>query len=174
MIWSPGRSRGGCVRCQQSHSLQLAVKILYGFVAFLIITVAVLASLGELDTEVFLMQRLVGRIQPCDLFNKNMLYALKWVKSTSDFSTYILVAWIVHSPNSHRSSECVPGFCCPCFTWQLLSTSRCFLHQHHFLLCLKAVNLYGLQLFRDIRGQSEARTDSKSLNTQKAAFRYTS
>ncbi|XP_029281656.1 scavenger receptor class A member 3 isoform X2 [Cottoperca gobio] len=40
-----GRSRGGCMRCQQSHSLQLAVKILYGFVAFLIITVAVLASL---------------------------------------------------------------------------------------------------------------------------------
>lgn len=40
-----GRTRGGCVRCQQSHSLQLAVKILYGFVAFLIITVAVLASL---------------------------------------------------------------------------------------------------------------------------------
>lgn len=173
MIWSPGRSRGGCVRCQQSHSLQLAVKILYGFVAFLIITVAVLASLGELDfwfalnenTEVFLMQRLVGRIQLC---------ALKWVKSTSNFSTYILVAWIVHSPNSHRSSECVPGFCCPCFTWQLLSSSRCFLHQHHFLLGLKAVNLYGLQLFRDIRGQSQARTDSKSLSTQKAAFRYTS
>ncbi|XP_074471886.1 scavenger receptor class A member 3 isoform X1 [Sebastes fasciatus] len=40
-----GRSRGGCMRCQQSHSLQLAVKVLYGFVAFLIITVAVLASL---------------------------------------------------------------------------------------------------------------------------------
>lgn len=40
-----GRSRGGCLRCQQSHSLQLAVKVLYGFVAFLIITVAVLASL---------------------------------------------------------------------------------------------------------------------------------
>ncbi|KAM3602584.1 uncharacterized protein V6R79_006851 [Siganus canaliculatus] len=39
------RSRGGCMRCQQSHSLQLAVKVLYGFVAFLIITVAVLASL---------------------------------------------------------------------------------------------------------------------------------
>ncbi|XP_043961662.1 scavenger receptor class A member 3 isoform X2 [Gambusia affinis] len=39
------RSRVGCVRCQQSHSLQLAVKVLYGFVAFLIITVAVLASL---------------------------------------------------------------------------------------------------------------------------------
>ncbi|XP_032398486.1 scavenger receptor class A member 3 [Etheostoma spectabile] len=40
-----GRSRGGCMRCQQSHSLQLAVKVLYGFVALLIITVAVLASL---------------------------------------------------------------------------------------------------------------------------------
>ncbi|XP_028253716.1 scavenger receptor class A member 3 isoform X2 [Parambassis ranga] len=40
-----GRTRGGCVRCQQSHSLQLAVKVLYGFVAFLIIIVAVLASL---------------------------------------------------------------------------------------------------------------------------------
>ncbi|XP_068609720.1 scavenger receptor class A member 3 [Brachionichthys hirsutus] len=40
-----GRGRGGCVRCQQSHSLQLAVKVLFGFVAFLIITVAVLASL---------------------------------------------------------------------------------------------------------------------------------
>lgn len=37
------------MRCQQSHSLQLAVKVLYGFVAFLIITVAVLASLGELS-----------------------------------------------------------------------------------------------------------------------------
>lgn len=33
------------MRCQQSHSLQLAVRVLYGFVAFLIITVAVLASL---------------------------------------------------------------------------------------------------------------------------------
>uniref|UniRef100_A0A8D3BX12 Scavenger receptor class A, member 3 n=1 Tax=Scophthalmus maximus TaxID=52904 RepID=A0A8D3BX12_SCOMX len=42
---SSGRTRGGCVRCQQGHSLQLAVKVLYAFVAFLIITVAVLASL---------------------------------------------------------------------------------------------------------------------------------
>ncbi|KAK2889926.1 scavenger receptor class A member 3 [Channa argus] len=40
-----GRTRGGCLRCQQSHSLQLAIKVLYGFVAFLIIIVAVLASL---------------------------------------------------------------------------------------------------------------------------------
>ncbi|XP_061560482.1 scavenger receptor class A member 3 [Phycodurus eques] len=40
-----GRTRGGCVRCQLSHSLQLAVKVLYALVAFLIITVVVLASL---------------------------------------------------------------------------------------------------------------------------------
>ncbi|CAN9507948.1 unnamed protein product [Ophioblennius macclurei] len=40
-----GRTRGGCVRCQQSQSLQLAVKVLYALVALLIITVAVLASL---------------------------------------------------------------------------------------------------------------------------------
>ncbi|KAG5276988.1 hypothetical protein AALO_G00112190 [Alosa alosa] len=40
-----GRTRGGCVKCQQTHSLQLAVKVLYGFLAFLIIAVAVLASL---------------------------------------------------------------------------------------------------------------------------------
>ncbi|XP_042565877.1 scavenger receptor class A member 3 [Clupea harengus] len=40
-----GRTRGGCVKCQQTHSLQLAVKVLYGFFAFLIIAVAVLASL---------------------------------------------------------------------------------------------------------------------------------
>lgn len=43
----PGRSRGGCMRCQQSRSLQLAIKVLYGFVAFLVVTVVVLASLGE-------------------------------------------------------------------------------------------------------------------------------
>lgn len=43
----PGRSRGGCMRCQQSRSLQLAVKVLYGVVAFLVIAVVVLASLGE-------------------------------------------------------------------------------------------------------------------------------
>ncbi|CAL8317573.1 unnamed protein product [Merluccius merluccius] len=41
-----GRTRGGCVKCQQTHSLQLAVKVLYGIIAFLIIIVAVLASLA--------------------------------------------------------------------------------------------------------------------------------
>ncbi|XP_061099413.1 scavenger receptor class A member 3 [Conger conger] len=40
-----GRTRGGCVKCQRAHSLQLAVKVLYGIFAFLIIAVAVLASL---------------------------------------------------------------------------------------------------------------------------------
>lgn len=40
-----GRTRGGCMKCQQSHSLQLAVKMLYGFFALLIIAVAILASL---------------------------------------------------------------------------------------------------------------------------------
>ncbi|XP_051954414.1 scavenger receptor class A member 3-like [Xyrauchen texanus] len=40
-----GRTKGGCMKCQQTHSLQLAVKMLYGFFALLIIAVAVLASL---------------------------------------------------------------------------------------------------------------------------------
>lgn len=40
-----GRTRGGCMKCQQSHSLQLAIKMLYGFFALFIIAVAVLASL---------------------------------------------------------------------------------------------------------------------------------
>lgn len=35
------------MKCQQTHSLQLAVKMLYGFLALLIIAVAVLASLGK-------------------------------------------------------------------------------------------------------------------------------
>ncbi|MFT7803029.1 scavenger receptor class A member 3 [Arapaima gigas] len=40
-----GRTRGGCVRCQQMQSLQVAIKVLYGFFAFLVVAVAVLASL---------------------------------------------------------------------------------------------------------------------------------
>ncbi|KAK7133810.1 hypothetical protein R3I94_015615 [Phoxinus phoxinus] len=40
-----GRARGGCMKCQQTHSLQLAVKMLYGFLALLIIAVTVLATL---------------------------------------------------------------------------------------------------------------------------------
>uniref|UniRef100_A0A671WCX5 Scavenger receptor class A, member 3 n=1 Tax=Sparus aurata TaxID=8175 RepID=A0A671WCX5_SPAAU len=63
-----GRSRGGCLRCQQSHSLQLAVKVLYGFVAFLIITVAVLASLvfkkvDSLSEEESVYHTKISRVQ---------------------------------------------------------------------------------------------------------------
>ncbi|KAL6095708.1 scara3 [Pungitius sinensis] len=63
-----GRSRGGCMRCQQSHSLQLAVKVLYGFVAFLIITVAVLASLvfrrvHNLSEEESVYHKKISRVQ---------------------------------------------------------------------------------------------------------------
>ncbi|KAG7222690.1 hypothetical protein INR49_026299 [Caranx melampygus] len=63
-----GRTRGGCVRCQQSHSLQLAVKVLYGFVVFLIITVAVLASLvfrrvDSLSEEESVYHKKISRVQ---------------------------------------------------------------------------------------------------------------
>ncbi|XP_042360033.1 scavenger receptor class A member 3 [Plectropomus leopardus] len=63
-----GRSRGGCMRCQQSHSLQLAVKVLYGFVAFLIITVAVLAALvfrkvDNLSEEESVYQKKISSVQ---------------------------------------------------------------------------------------------------------------
>lgn len=37
------------MKCQQTHSLQLAVKMLYGFLALLIIAVAVLATLGKIS-----------------------------------------------------------------------------------------------------------------------------
>ncbi|KAL0967434.1 hypothetical protein UPYG_G00252180 [Umbra pygmaea] len=40
-----GRTRGGCLKCQKTQSLQLAVKVLYGLFALLIIAVAVLSSL---------------------------------------------------------------------------------------------------------------------------------
>ncbi|XP_070705436.1 scavenger receptor class A member 3 [Pempheris klunzingeri] len=62
------RSRGGCMRCQQSQSLQLAVKVLYGFVVFLIITVAVLASLvfrkvDSLSDEESVYHKKISRVQ---------------------------------------------------------------------------------------------------------------
>ncbi|XP_069017893.1 scavenger receptor class A member 3 [Embiotoca jacksoni] len=76
-----GRSRGGCVRCQQSHSLQLAVKVLYGFVAFLIITVAVLASLvfkkvDNLSEEESVYRKKITKVQQ----------GLEDVRSTSNCS----------------------------------------------------------------------------------------
>lgn len=46
------------MKCQQTHSLQLAVKMLYGFLALLIIAVAVLATLGKIS-------RICNTITPC-------------------------------------------------------------------------------------------------------------
>ncbi|XP_063079657.1 scavenger receptor class A member 3 [Engraulis encrasicolus] len=63
-----GRTRGGCVKCQQTQSVQLAVKVLYGFFAFLIIIVAVLASLvfrrvdGLSEEETF-YQKKITKVQ---------------------------------------------------------------------------------------------------------------
>lgn len=83
VVLSAGRSRGGCVRCQQSHSLQTAVKVLYGFVAFLIIIVAVLASLGEkYSSQMFslgprvscvLKSTLIVKLQLCEENPQNFL-----------------------------------------------------------------------------------------------------
>ncbi|XP_057208633.1 scavenger receptor class A member 3 [Triplophysa rosa] len=63
-----GRTRGGCMKCQQSHSLQLAVKMLYGFLALLIIAVAVLASLvfrrvDTLSEEESFYQKKISKVQ---------------------------------------------------------------------------------------------------------------
>ncbi|KAK3516950.1 hypothetical protein QTP70_028243 [Hemibagrus guttatus] len=57
---STGRTRGGCLKCQQTRSLQLAVRVLYGFFAFIVIALAVLASLGEL--KMFLIFRKVDSL----------------------------------------------------------------------------------------------------------------
>lgn len=63
-----GRTRGGCVKCQQTHSLQLAVRVLYGFFAFIIISVAVLASLvfrkvDNLSEEELLYHKKIAKVQ---------------------------------------------------------------------------------------------------------------
>ncbi|KAJ8009077.1 hypothetical protein DPEC_G00085110 [Dallia pectoralis] len=63
-----GRTRGGCGKCQQTRSLQLAVKVLYGFFAFLIIAVAVLASLmfrkvDNLSEEKSLYLQKISKVQ---------------------------------------------------------------------------------------------------------------
>uniref|UniRef100_A0A8C1I9C1 Scavenger receptor class A, member 3 n=1 Tax=Cyprinus carpio TaxID=7962 RepID=A0A8C1I9C1_CYPCA len=63
-----GRARGGCMKCQQTHSLQLAVKMLYGFLALLIIAVAVLASLvfrrvDNLSEEETLCHKQISKVQ---------------------------------------------------------------------------------------------------------------
>lgn len=63
-----GRSRGGCMRCQQSQSVQLAVKVLYGVFAFLVIALAVLASLvfrkvDSLSEEESFYQKKITKVQ---------------------------------------------------------------------------------------------------------------
>ncbi|XP_007255477.1 scavenger receptor class A member 3 [Astyanax mexicanus] len=63
-----GRTRGGCVKCQQTHSLQLAVRVLYGFFAFIIISVAVLASLvfrkvDNLSEDELLYHKKIAKVQ---------------------------------------------------------------------------------------------------------------
>ncbi|XP_050995093.1 scavenger receptor class A member 3 [Labeo rohita] len=63
-----GRARGGCMKCQQTHSLQLAVKMLYGFLALLIIAVAVLASLifrrvDNLSEEEIFYHKRISKVQ---------------------------------------------------------------------------------------------------------------
>ncbi|KAM6964805.1 scavenger receptor class A member 3 [Aplochiton taeniatus] len=63
-----GRSRAGCVKCHQSRSLQLAVRVLYAFLAFLIIIVAVLASLvfrkvDSLSEEESLYHKKITKVQ---------------------------------------------------------------------------------------------------------------
>ncbi|KAM6914951.1 scavenger receptor class A member 3 [Xenentodon cancila] len=82
------RSRGGCVRCQQSHSLQLAVKVLYGFVGFLIITVAVLAALvfkkvDNFSQEESVYQKKITKVQQ----------GIEDLKSTSNCSGCLDVAF---------------------------------------------------------------------------------
>ncbi|MCI4389638.1 hypothetical protein PGIGA_G00100620 [Pangasianodon gigas] len=71
-----GRTRGGCVKCQHTRSLQLAVRVLYGFFAFIVIALAVLASLvfRKIDS----------------LSEEELLYHKKMTKgqgSTQDLST---------------------------------------------------------------------------------------
>ncbi|KAF4071032.1 hypothetical protein AMELA_G00280320 [Ameiurus melas] len=71
-----GRTRGGCLKCQQTRSLQLAVRVLYGIFALIVIALAVLVSL------VF---RKVDRLS-----EEESLYHIKMTKgqgSTQDLST---------------------------------------------------------------------------------------
>ncbi|KAM9435150.1 scavenger receptor class A member 3 [Clarias gariepinus] len=68
-----GRTRGGCVKCQQTRSLQLAVRVLYGFFAFIVITLTVLASLVFRKVD--------------SLSEEELLFQKKIQGSTQDFST---------------------------------------------------------------------------------------
>ncbi|KAB5540018.1 hypothetical protein PHYPO_G00096310 [Pangasianodon hypophthalmus] len=71
-----GRTRGGCVKCQHTRSLQLAVRVLYGFFAFIVITLAVLASL--------VFRKIDSLSEEESLYHKKMT---KGQGSTQDLST---------------------------------------------------------------------------------------
>uniref|UniRef100_W5U7V0 Scavenger receptor class A member 3 n=1 Tax=Ictalurus punctatus TaxID=7998 RepID=W5U7V0_ICTPU len=71
-----GRTRGGCLKCQQSRSLQLAVRVLYGIFALIVIALAVLVSLVFRKVD--------------SLSEEESLYHIKMTKgqgSTQDLST---------------------------------------------------------------------------------------
>ncbi|KAI5615045.1 scavenger receptor class A member 3 isoform X1 [Silurus asotus] len=71
-----GRTRGGCVKCQQTRSLQLAVRVLYGFFVCIVIALAVLA---------FLVFRKVDSLTGEDSLDHKM--TIKNKESTQDLST---------------------------------------------------------------------------------------
>lgn len=82
-----GRARGGCMKCQQTHSLQLAVKMLYGFLALLIIAVAVLASL--------VFRRVDSLYEDESFYHKQMSKveeSVKDIRTASNYSTCLDVA----------------------------------------------------------------------------------
>ncbi|XP_053470441.1 scavenger receptor class A member 3 [Ictalurus furcatus] len=71
-----GRTRGGCLKCQQTRSLQLAVRVLYGIFALIVIALAVLVSLVFRKVD--------------SLSEEESLYHIKMTKgqgSTQDLST---------------------------------------------------------------------------------------
>lgn len=162
------------MRCQQSRSLQLAVKILYGFVAFLVIIVAVLASLGEHQPSPnalfcsvqnrFHRGSRAAEIPAVTCATSPTRLWSQWLNSCSQHSSDLLAnsagsCWHQEWEARHRGgagrlasptnfSLCRSNVFAPArFTWQLLSTSRCFLHQPDILLGLKVVNLHLLQPF---------------------------
>ncbi|KAL1253973.1 hypothetical protein QQF64_016202 [Cirrhinus molitorella] len=82
-----GRARGGCMKCQQTHSLQLAVKMLYGFLALLIIAVAVLASLvfrrvDNLSEEEIFYHKQISKVQE----------SIKDIRTVNNYSNCLDVA----------------------------------------------------------------------------------
>nr|XP_023652989.1 scavenger receptor class A member 3 isoform X2 [Paramormyrops kingsleyae] len=71
-----GRTRGGCIKCQQKHSLSVTVKALYAFFTFLAVAVTVLASL--------VMQKIDYLSKEENLYNKKIVNVQE---SLQDLST---------------------------------------------------------------------------------------